>query len=50
MIDSSAQDIFEMGSSTACEKLGPDTANYAILEFYMSTAPNFLKMGFCIPS
>jgi hypothetical protein len=50
MVDFSANDLFDMGSSSACEKLGPDVANYAVLELYLTTVPSFIKMGFCIPT
>ena len=50
MLDFSADDIFDIGSMTACDKLGYDVAHYTILELYLNTVPSFIKMGFCIPS
>jgi hypothetical protein len=50
MLEFSANDLWDMGSSIACEKLGPEVANYAIFEINLNTVPSFLKMGFCIPA
>ena len=50
MVEFSADDLFGIGSQPACEKLGPGTAQFAILEFYIETMPTFYKMGACLPT
>ena len=50
MVEFSADDIFGIGSQPACEKLGRETAQFAIIDFYLETMPNFFKMGACLPT
>lgn len=51
MADSSAKDLYQMGSFTGCNKLEAEGhANYTMINIYMTTVPSEVKMGFCIPS
>lgn len=52
MFESSAQDLFDIGQSLGCERIGDDgkAAVFAILNFYMTTVSSQIKMGVCIPA
>mmetsp|Transcript_39609 Transcript_39609/g.60613 ORF Transcript_39609/g.60613 Transcript_39609/m.60613 type:complete len:219 (+) Transcript_39609:316-972(+) len=47
MIDNSMIDLFDVGQKTGCELV--DDAHYGVINFWMVTHPNQLKMGVCIP-
>jgi hypothetical protein len=49
MIDSSAQDLFDIGSQLGCDQISPD-ASFAVLNLWMTTVASEIKAGFCLPS
>ncbi len=51
MFDNSAQDLYDIGQKTGCEKVNKASGNagFLILNLQMSTVPSQTQMGFCIP-
>ena len=48
MVDTTGQDLFDIGSQQGCNHLGSESV-YSILNLYMNTVPSILKMGACVP-